>query len=457
MIAASRWTVLLLTIVLVSSSFGPALAAGSAGEAPTSLPEPLETAILDQLMNLETTAGYAACFAPGTSPEYVAEVTRRANSLSEPLFQAGGGFDRHRLGNRWSTTATDGGGLGQGDPTTLTWSYVQDGTFIAGFAGEPGSNSALFAWLNGVYGDFNTWHALFIQIFDRWSALSGFSYAYEPNDDGLNLGGAVGALGVRGDLRIGAHIIDGNSGILAYNFFPNNGDMVIDAFDAFYNNTTNNSIRMRNVLAHEHGHGLGLNHVCPVSQSKLMEPFVSVAFDGPQFDDVLGTQRGYGDFNEHNDTSGTATALGVLPAAVSDISIDDGGGEDWFSVALGSGEMITATVTPSGVPYLEGPQNANGSCPAGTSFDPRTELDLRLEILGTDGSTVLASVNDTGLGGSETTSAIAGAAGTYYVRVFNGDAVDNAQAFMLDVDSSATLFGDGFESGDTSLWDVTVP
>ena len=385
-------------------------------------------------------------------------MSRRGNNLTHSLSSSGDDLDLYRLGGRWTTTATNGGGLGQGDPTTLTWSYVADGTFINGFAGEPASNSQLFAWLNGIYGDFATWHALFVQIFDRWSALSGFSYVYEPADDGASLGTTAGALGVRGDLRIGAHFIDGNSGILAYNFFPNNSDMVIDAFDSFYNNTATNSIRMRNVLAHEHGHGLGLSHVCPVQQTKLMEPFVSVAFDGPQFDDVLGTQRGYGDFNEHNDTSGTATALGMLPATVMDISIDDGGGEDWFSVALGAGEQITAMTTPAGTPYLEGPQNGNGTCSAGTMFDPTTELDLQIEIIAPDGTTVLASANDTGLGGTEMVSAIAGGAGTYFVRVFNGDAINRAQAYILTTTSDGlALFADGFETNDFSAWDITVP
>ena len=70
--------------------------------------------------------------------------------------------------------------------------------------------------------------------------------------------------------------ITGNFGILAYNFFPNSGDMVIDVPDSFYNNTSNNSLGLRNTLAHEHGHGLGLSHVCPVNQTKLMEPFISL-------------------------------------------------------------------------------------------------------------------------------------------------------------------------------------
>ena len=38
---------------------------------------------------------------------------------------------------RWTRTATDGNGLQQGDPTTITWSIVPDGTNINGYNGEP--------------------------------------------------------------------------------------------------------------------------------------------------------------------------------------------------------------------------------------------------------------------------------------------------------------------------------
>ncbi|MCQ6458457.1 matrixin family metalloprotease, partial [Vibrio parahaemolyticus] len=89
---------------------------------------------------------------------------------------------------------------------------------------------------------------------------------------------------VRGDVRIGGHTIDGSSGTLAYNFFPNTSDMVIDTADSFYSVTTDNSLRLRNVIMHEAGHGLGISHVESNNGSFLMEPFINLGFDGPQFD-----------------------------------------------------------------------------------------------------------------------------------------------------------------------------
>ena len=139
----------------------------------------------------------------------------------------------------------------------------------------------------------------------------------EPNDDAVDLFTSSGVVNLRPDVRIGGRHIDGNSNILAFNYFPNNGDMVIDTNDSFYNDTSNNSLKFRNVLAHEHGHGIGIGHVCPVQQTKLMEPFVSTQFDGPQHDDIRAGQRLYGDRFEDNDTTGTATDLGVLGISTS--------------------------------------------------------------------------------------------------------------------------------------------
>ena len=77
---------------------------------------------------------------------------------------------------------------------------------------------------------------------------------------------------MRGDIRISGHYIDGNSNTLAYNYYPDTGDMVIDTGDNYFNSTFSDSIRLFNVLQHEHGHGLALPHVCPMNETKLMEP-----------------------------------------------------------------------------------------------------------------------------------------------------------------------------------------
>lgn len=403
----------------------------------------------------------AVCFAPGTSHDYAAQVTA---GISNPSLSLGAdGEHRFQLQNRWSSTATDGGGLVQGDPITLTWSYIPDGTAIpcqiCPTIPESNAASNLFAWLNGIYGNQATWHALFVQVFNRWSELTGIHYVYQPSDDGAVMFNSAGALGARGDVRIGAHLIDGNSNVLAYNFYPSGGDMVIDSADNFFNNTTNNSLGMRNVLAHEHGHGIGLQHVCPIAQTKLMEPFVSFAFDGPQHDDILGSNRHYGDRFEDNDTSGTATPLGAIeisPASIQTVSVDDEADLNYYSFLVSGATALDVTVTPIGATYLQGQQNSNGTCSAGTSFNSLTQNDLELEVLATNGSTVISNVNSTGAGGMESVSGLAlPGAGTYFLRV-SGANTNAVQLYNLNASTSSLLFQDGFETGNVLPWDLCL-
>ena len=126
-----------------------------------------------------------ACFAPGTDMELVekAHTAFWASQLRTSLDPPVDGFT-FSDGARWSTTATNGGGLSQGDPTTLTWSIVPDGTSIFGYNGEPTAPSNLRAFLNSIYGSQAVWLPIFEGVFDRWSELNGVTYVYEPNDDG---------------------------------------------------------------------------------------------------------------------------------------------------------------------------------------------------------------------------------------------------------------------------------
>jgi hypothetical protein len=368
--------------------------------------------------------GVAACFAPGTPEEVV-------QAFDQLMFDAG---NRFQEATRWSRTALSGSGLSQGDPTIITYSYVPDGTFIndAGFGGGP---SDLFAWLNGIYGSPAVWQSLMDDVFDDWEALSGNTYVYEPNDDGANHSSSAnrGIAGVRGDVRIGAKRIDGGGGVLAYNFFPDNGDMVLDSDDSFYNNTGGNSLRLRNIVSHEHGHGKGMAHVCPANGTKLMEPFINLGFDGPQLDDRLHAQRLYGDINEPNDNASVATNLGSPQfLSLSQLSIDDNSDSDWYAVVFNDPGELTVQVTPTGQTYLDGPQNSNGSCSAGTPYDSLRIHDLGVDIVDSNGFTIVATADNGGLGDAENLTWVAESAGTYYIRV-TGDTTNSIQAYNMFV------------------------
>ncbi len=372
------------------------------------------------------------CFAPDTDEAYI-------QSLYQRLGQTPGLSPfQFNDGSRWQATVNSPAPLFQGDPTVITWSLIADGVSIAGFNGEPTSDSNLFAFLNGIYpGGQAEWLPLFEAIFERWSEISGLRYVYEPNDDGAPLQNGnrpPGVAGVRGDIRIGGHFIDGNSNVLAYNFFPGaGGEMVIDTGDAFYNNTGNNSLGLRNVLTHEHGHGLGFSHVCPIQQTKLMEPFVTFAFDGPQLDDKLAVQRGYGDTLEHNDTPGEATPTGSLDEngfAIVDVSIDGLTDVDYYAFTVDVQGEIEVNLTPIGEVYSSGPQLGQ-SCPAGPNIDTLNFNDIGFDIVDSDGVTTLITVNDNGSGLAEELLDFELLPGDYYIRVFPGP-TDQVQLYEID-------------------------
>ncbi|MFM9962824.1 MAG: beta strand repeat-containing protein [Planctomycetaceae bacterium] len=343
--------------------------------------------------------------------------------------------------NRWNTTATNGSGLGQGAATILTWSVVPDGTIL-----DDGSPSNLIARLDTIYSETatgpdirtRTWFTLFNSVFDNYSSFSGLSYMFEPNDDRAAIPSADGQLGVRADVRIGGRNIDGNGGVLAFNYFPNTSDMVIDTNDSVYTNTSMNSLILRNILAHEHGHGLGFPHVMPVDQTKLMEPFLSTAFDGPQEDDILATNRGYGDRNEKgngNDTSANATSLGTVATTAStlQVSIDDDSDTDFYRFTVTQNVATTIVLTPTGTTYLSGPQGG----PAPTTFNALSQSDLAFSLLGPDGTTVLSTANAMGLGQAETVTGFVVAPGTYFIRVTGAQNMVQMYDLSLAVTPSA--------------------
>lgn len=387
---------------------------------------------------------------------------------------------------RWTTTASGYTGA-QGEPITLTWSFVPDYTSIPGE-----SPSGLISFLDTTFGagpggsDLaqRPWFGYFQDSFDRWTQLSGISFAYEPHDDSRRLTGYAGQLGVRGDIRLGGASIDGPSHTLAYTYYPNTGDMVLDTDDgSFFSTSTSGYRRLRNTLMHELGHAIGLDHVESNTSNFLMEPYLGTAFDGPQLDDICGVQSYYGDPLEKshngagNDAPSLATNLGPI-AAGSTVSIGTDAGPDlvvaqadtdfvsitnnldvdYYSFSIAEPIGLSATLTPLGGVYSQGAEGGSQS-----SFDASAASALTLSIFDTNGTSVLAANAAVTAGDAVSLADIdLPAAGDYYARITGGSA--QVQLYRLDLSVARAVAvvlgdynGDGVvDAGDYTTWRDSV-
>ncbi len=357
---------------------------------------------------------------------------------------------------QWLTTASNPGPLALGDPRTLTWSIPEDGPVT-----DEGVPNGLVTFLDTIFGGTGIpipqkpWLPMFSKSFERLEALSGLTFTFEPNDDERPMSDSFpGALGIRGDIRLfGASLGPNGANTLAYAYFPAFGDLVINTdLTAFFSNAANDFLGFRNVVMHEGSHALALNHVESNDAKFLMEPVISQEFDGPQFDDILGLHRGYGDALEKTGGNSTATAINlgsltvtnsivvgasgstttVAPTDTDFVSIDDEADIDLFKFKLAASSNVSFTLTPQGPMYLEA---AEGGFQ--TTFFGAAQSDLTLTVLAADGTTVIRTINAGALGAIETISSLALAGGDYFVRV-SGTTIDKVQMYKLGLSAVDT-------------------
>ncbi len=342
---------------------------------------------------------------------------------------------------RWSATAS-GSTSFVGDPITLTWSLPPDGvpTSASGVNKLLASLDKAFD-VGGVPSDDLTtrpWFPLLQSAVERWSELSGVRMVYEPHDDGALIGPSGGVLGVRGDVRIGGHMLNGAGGALALSNFPNSGDVLLDTADiAFLTLPGENYLRLRNVLTHEVGHALGLGHVESDDSNSLMEPQLHLSFDGPQIDDIRGMHWMYGDVNEWanggrgNDFRELATPLGALSAGISlgvgldaaktdainaayrdFVSITSTSDRDFYAFSTDAPLRAELTLTPLGGTYHQGLPGGDQSL-----IDASARGNLYFELFNADSEGVLATANSAPAGAAESLTIDLATPGDYVVRV----------------------------------------
>jgi serralysin len=332
----------------------------------------------------------------------------------------------------------------QGNPIQLRWSFVPDGTQLPGLSGGT-APSNLIASMNSKFGGNTTlWQNQFRNSFARWAEVAGLRYT-EVNDDGAAFPNSPGSANPqRGDVRIGGRYLDGTSGVLAFNYFPNTGDMVIDTSENWQSSSGTYRF-LRNTIMHEHGHGMGLGHVIPTNRSKLMEPYLNTNFDGPQDDDIRAAQRLYGDPYEVNGTAATATPIDLTNTNLATLgmaSLDRTGDVDFYRLIVPPSRRITITVTPVGGVYQVGGEDGN---PPQSTIDTRAIQNLQLQLRAPNGTTILASATANGVGQAEQIAnfVLYPAGGNFFVRVFSGTgSTDDVQRYELRVQTVSLPAGD---------------
>lgn len=183
------------------------------------------------------------------------------------------------------TTPGKWGGPVMGTPGgTVTWSLMATGV-PTGVEGA-GAISALADFMPAGF------LAEVTAAFAAWSAVADIDFMMVPD------GGAPFNDPGPADIRIGGHAFDGPFGVLAHGYFPPAngttaaGDIHFDTSEAWKIGFGGPGFNIFQVMAHEIGHAIGLDHTgVPGS---LMNPSYTEAFAGPQADDIAGAVFIYG-------------------------------------------------------------------------------------------------------------------------------------------------------------------
>ena len=345
-------------------------------------------------------------------------------------------------------------GSRQGDPISFTWSIVPDGTSY--FTSNSNNGTARISQIVSYYdAQFSVpvpeqttdltnrpWFPGFSEGLEIISNRCGITYLYEPVDDGADciLSFAdpgetdAGAAGVRGDLRIAASSDLFAGGLSSTAAGDRNHPEVFLRLQDF---NSNSSIRF--VVMHETMHALGFTHsTVDGTRNQSAVTGRGGTSNGPQFDDICGLHRKYGDFfekNGGNDSLATATELGSIApfetliigddandttVALDEfdfISIDGASDTDFLKFTVETAAEYTLTLDPRGPTYTNYSTDLPDSFIAdNTDTIVADEInDLEFNLYDSSGN-LIRSVSAGGLGESEVMVETL-AAGDYFVEI----------------------------------------
>ncbi len=380
-----------------------------------------------EIERLSLEKGVAMCFVSNPTQAQLDEIMARYQALPPPLVGLG---NRYFSDNTVWTGNGSQGTSGRAIKANLSVSFPADGPLWGSPASTANNLNATFTTLFGA-GNGDRGRELIRQAIGSWRRFNGIVYT-EVADDNTAMTSSTAHTLARGDIRFGCIPQGTSSGVLAYDLFPNGGaDMTLNS-DQFgtgaMGGTGNNYRYLRNVVSHEHGHGLGFIHPVPCDNTKLMEPFINVNFDGTQIDERRGAGRNYGDRYAGNNSGINAKDFGSLTApnvhSIIERNLSTNGtagfnasGEDWFKFTLDSAQDVTITATATGGNYTEG-QQSSGCSGTTAAVNAVGAGNLSVELRnGANGATVLQTSNAAAAGSPETVVAPALAAGTYWARI----------------------------------------
>lgn len=244
------------------------------------------------------------------------------------------GADDHQSGfqtsgSKWGTGNLYGAGVdanGPGQPGgTVSFSFMTTGNSM-------GNHSDANLAIAGLPDYQPCFVSAIRDAFAAWSAVANIQFIEVP-DNGVVFDGA----GARGDIRIGAHTMDGPWGVLAHAFFPPPGgvsaagDMHFDRSEEWACAPGPGVVDIGIVAAHEIGHAIGLNHETRFDRTALMNPYYN-----PTTAPMLLA----------DDVAGAAAIYGVGVAAADDLLVNFGQQFGLWELDYGAGWRLLNNLSP---------------------------------------------------------------------------------------------------------------